>query len=133
MADTMERRVIAFAEQLGRMAGGVQAKADGWMDREALNDQLTRIRDGAADLLGGLSRTSPRSRRPKPLGPTQGRRFTPKAASIPVEAKDRSGGKVGAPGKAHRKAPARVRSVKHSDEMIPKMNAALQRRHDRRS
>jgi hypothetical protein len=35
-ADAMEQRVVAFAEQLGRIAGTFQAKAEGWMDREAL-------------------------------------------------------------------------------------------------
>ena len=33
-ADAMEQRVVAFAEQLGRIAGTIQAKAEGSMDRE---------------------------------------------------------------------------------------------------
>jgi hypothetical protein len=39
-------------------------------------------------------------------------------------AKGRSGGKVDAPGKKHRKPPASTRGVKHSDEMVAKANAA---------
>ena len=39
-ADVMEQRVVAFAEQLGRIVGTVQAKAEGWMDRDALNKQI---------------------------------------------------------------------------------------------
>ena len=53
--DAMEQRVIAFAEQLGRIYGTVQAKAEGWMDREALNKQIAGVRDSAAELLEQLS------------------------------------------------------------------------------
>jgi hypothetical protein len=34
--DGLEERVLAFAEQLGRIAGTVQAKTAGWMDGDAL-------------------------------------------------------------------------------------------------
>ena len=68
-ADEMEQRVLAFAEQLGRIAGAFQAKAEGWMDREALNKQITSVRDGAADLLeqlaGGATKASKRNRPPR--------------------------------------------------------------------
>jgi hypothetical protein len=47
----MEKRVLAFAEQIGRIAGTVQAKAEGWLDRDNLNAQLATIRDSASDLL----------------------------------------------------------------------------------
>ena len=40
--DTMEQRVVAFAVQLGRIAGTFQAKAEGWMDRETLKKQIGR-------------------------------------------------------------------------------------------
>src|ERR1700692_3767090 len=50
-ADTVEQRLVAFAEQLGRIVGTVQARADGWLERRTLTEELTRIRDGAADLL----------------------------------------------------------------------------------
>ena len=32
--DPVEQRLVAFAEQLGRIVGTVQAKADGWLDRK---------------------------------------------------------------------------------------------------
>jgi hypothetical protein len=35
-ANALEQRVVAFAEQLGRIAGTVQAKAEGWMDRHPI-------------------------------------------------------------------------------------------------
>ena len=54
-ADAMEQRVMAFAEQLGRMVGTIQAKADGWMDRETLNKQVASVRDEATRLLEQLA------------------------------------------------------------------------------
>jgi hypothetical protein len=90
-AGTMEQRVLAFAEQLGRIGGTFQAKAEGWMDRDALNKQIASVRDDAAELLeqlaGGLTKASDR---------------TP-AAATPGKTKGRSGGVVDAPGKKHRK------------------------------
>jgi hypothetical protein len=122
--DTVEQRLVSFAEQLGRIAGTVQAKADGWLDRQTLNDQLTRIRDGAADLLDHLgSGMAPIAAVPAKKEKTTARR----AAGM-----GRSGGKVGAPGKTHRKPPPSARGSKHSDEMIPKGNAARRMRHSRR-
>src|SRR4029453_3785351 len=62
LANAMERRVVAFAEQIGRIAGTVQAKADGWMDRDTLYQQIASVRDGAVDLLeqraGGATKAS---------------------------------------------------------------------------
>ena len=119
-ADAIEQRLVAFAEQLGRLAGTVQARADGWMDGPALQEQVTRIRDGAAGLLRQLGAAAARGKA---------------AASIPKKpattTRGRSGGKVDAPGKKHRKPAPRARSVKHSDEMISKGNAARQMRHGR--
>ena len=54
-ADAMEQRVIAFAERVGRMVGTIQAKADGWMDRETLNKQIASVRDDATKLLEQLA------------------------------------------------------------------------------
>jgi hypothetical protein len=91
-ADAMEQRVVAFAEHLGRIAGAFQAKAEGWMDRQALTRQITSVRDGAAELLeqlaGGATKASPRR---------------PAAAPARKDTKGRSGGVVDAPGKKHRK------------------------------
>ena len=49
-----EDRVIALAEQLGRIVGTVQAKAGGLMDRDALMQQISQVRDGATHLLEHL-------------------------------------------------------------------------------
>ena len=102
--DTVEQRVVAFAEQLGRIVGAVHAKADGWLDRQSLNDELTRIRDGAADLLHHLGSGAPAD----PVAAAPAPRRT----------------NVDAPGKRHRKPPPSVRGTKHSDEKIPKVRAA---------
>ena len=91
-ADAMEQRVVAFAEQLGRMAGTIQAKAEGWMDRETLNKQIASVRDGAADLLEQLAGGAPKASKKKPA-----------AAAARGGNKGRSGGVVDAPGKKHRK------------------------------
>ncbi len=90
----MEQRVLAFAEQLGRMAGTIRAKAEGWMDRETLNEQIATVRDGAADLLEQLAG-----------GATKAPKKTPAAAAARGGNRGRSGGVVDAPGKKHRKPP----------------------------
>src|SRR4051794_17487811 len=55
--DAMEQRVVAFAEQLGRIVGTVQARTEGWMDRDALNAQVAGVRDSASELLDQLKNT----------------------------------------------------------------------------
>ena len=52
--ESAEDRVIALAEQLGRIVGTIQAKADGWLDREALKQQISQVRDAATHLLEHL-------------------------------------------------------------------------------
>ena len=93
-ADIMEQRVVAFAEQLGRMVGTVQAKTEGWMDRDALNAQIAGVRDSAAELLDHLAGSV--------TGLTTSAKKAAGAASKPA-GKGRSGGVVDAPGKKHRK------------------------------
>ena len=39
----LEERVLVFAERLRRIAGTVQAKAAGWMDGDALKQELARV------------------------------------------------------------------------------------------
>ena len=113
-AGTLERQVLAFAEQLGYVAGSLQSRAEGLADRERLSRQVTGVRDSAKRLLEQLaSGVASRVRRaPAPKRPVR---------------KARSGGTVDAPGKKHRKpappgpaaAPeraqnARVRAATHT-------------------
>ena len=93
-ADVMEQRVIAFAEQLGRIVGTVQARAEGWMDREALNKQIASVRDSASELLDQLKTTVSKA--------AAATKTTANAAAASTK-KARSGGVVDAPGKKHRK------------------------------
>jgi hypothetical protein len=91
---TLERQVLAFAEQLGYVAGSIQSRTEGLVDRKALSRQVISVRDGAKHLLDQLA-TGVASR--------VRRKSVPKK---PVR-KARSGGTVDAPGKKHRKpAPA---------------------------
>ena len=91
-ADAMEQRVLAFAEQLGRTAGTFQAKAEGWLDRKVLQQQIASIRDGAAQLLEQLGGGAPEVAKKTVAAKAAGRN------------RGRSGGVVDARGKTHRKA-----------------------------
>jgi hypothetical protein len=88
-ADPIEQRLVAFAEQLGRMVGTIQAKAEGWMERETLNRQIASVRDGAAHLLEQLADATKATKTP--------------AAAARGAGRGRSGGVVDAPGKRRRK------------------------------
>ena len=114
--NNVEQRVVAFAEQVGRVVGTVQAKTEGWLDRQKLTEQITHVRDSAADLLKHLSR-----------GNGEG----PKPAAKRAKAADpngRSGGTVDAPGKRHRKPAPSVKGAKHSDTRIAKMRSVNENR-----
>jgi hypothetical protein len=91
-ADALEKRVLAFAEQLGQMAGTIAAKAEGWMDRKTLHKQIASVRDSAAHLVEQLAG-----------GVTKTPKTTPVAAATRSRNTGRSGGAVDAPGKKHRR------------------------------
>jgi hypothetical protein len=92
----LEQQVIAFAEQLGRIVGTVQARTEGWLDPRVLNEQITRVRDGAASLLQQIGAQSDAE--------TDGGN-SPGADRTAARSSNagRSGGVVDAPGKKHRK------------------------------
>jgi hypothetical protein len=109
--DELEKRVLAFAEQLGRIAATVQAKTAGWMDGDALKKELARVRDGAADLLQQLTANAP---------PTAASRPT----AAPSRSRGRSGGIVDAPGKKHRPPMPTDPGATRADSQAAKMRAA---------
>ena len=111
-ADAMDQRVLAFAEQLGRIAGTFQAKAEGWLDGDALTRQIASVRDGAAELLEQLSAsvTTASDRNP--------------AAGPPGKTIGRSGGVVDAPGKKHRKPMRTDPGANLTDSQAAKMRMA---------
>lgn len=112
--DPVEQRMIEVAEQVGRILGTVQAKADGWVDRKALSAEFASVRDKAAEIVKHLAGSDE------------------KAKVVPRHAQGgRSGGAVDAPGKKHRQPPPKTHVAK-SDLRIPKMIAADQTRHRRK-
>lgn len=91
-ADLIEEKVVAFAGQLGLLVGSVQAKAEGWLDRKALGNEIGRIRDSAAALFEQINREST----------STSRRTTGNQSASTARL---SRGPVDAPGKRHRKPP----------------------------
>lgn len=106
-SDGVEQRVVALAEQVGGFLGTVRAKADGWLDREALLKEVGRIRDGATDLLEQMNRAIPLARAAA----------VKSAAAATARA---SRGAVDAPGKRHRKPPPQERLDKRMGEPVGK-------------
>ncbi len=100
-ADGIEPKVIAFAEQLGRLIGAVEARAEGWLDRKTLHAELARIRDGASQLIDRMNRARVSGK---------------KVVSTPAVVARPSRGAVDAPGKRHRKAPPQQRLDKRMGE-----------------
>ena len=111
--DAVEQKVVALAEQMGRLIGTVQAKAEGWLDPQHMRDQLTRIQEGATDLLAHLA--------PGSAAGTSGESARQAAGQ---NSRGRSGGKVDAPGKKHRPPPPSMRPAKPSDDRVAKLKAA---------
>ena len=113
-AEAMEQRVVAFAEHLGRMVGTIQAKAEGWMDRETLSKQLASVRDGAAHLLEQLAGGATIATKKKPAAP-----------AARGGQKGRSGGVVDAPGKKHRKQTPTDPGANIAHSQAAKMRTAM--------
>jgi hypothetical protein len=109
----LEDKVVALAEQMGRLIGTVQAKAEGWLDPQQMRDHLTRIQADATDLLAHLTPGKARDKSNASAG-------APAARS----ARGRSGGKVDAPGKKHRPPPPSQREKKPSNDRVAKLKAS---------
>jgi hypothetical protein len=105
--------VLAFAEQLGRIAGTVQAKTAGWMDGDTLKKELARVRDGAVDLLQHLTADAP------PVAENR-----PTAGAVIRRSRGRSGGIVDARGKKHRSPTPTNPGANRADSQAAKMRAA---------
>jgi hypothetical protein len=114
MVGGLEQRVLAFAEQLGRIAGTVQAKTAGWMDGNALKKDLARVRDGAAELLQELTAGA---RPPVAVSTRTG-------VPAPRKTRGRSGGIVDAPGKKHRRPMPPDPEANRADSQAAKMRDA---------
>jgi hypothetical protein len=109
--EVVEGKVIALAEQIGWFLGTVQNKAEGWLDRDALNKQVTRIRDGASELLKHINNAREA---------TVNAGATKAAASVKNAAPRPSRGPVDAPGKKHRKPPPQEKVDRRMGEPVGK-------------
>ena len=158
----LESQAVALAEQLGRIAGTIEGTAEQWLNRPAIAEQLTRVRDSASQLLESLAGSAAKGRQAvtggagvmseqvrdaatkavnaassavTSLGEAVGRGRTAKrskTASRSKSAKARAD-LAHAPGKKHRKPAPTKRGVKHSDERIPKLRTAAAARQRRKS
>jgi len=116
-------QAIALAEQLGRIAGTIEGTAESLMDRQSLTDQLTRVRDSAAQMLEGLTD-----------GIGKGRKASSAKGKKPARvASARQADPAHAPGKRRRKPGPSIKGLKKSDERIPKMRTAAVVRQRRKS
>jgi hypothetical protein len=155
-ASDLGEQAIALAEQLGRMAGTIEGTTESWLNRQQLADQLTRVRDGATQMLEGLTAGAERGRK---AATTAVRKVPASAKAAEGLAKARaylaSGGGRGrakaktakpasvaatrkadpsrAPGKRRRKPAPTLRGVKKSDLQIPKLRTAEANRQRRKS
>ncbi len=118
-SDLVEEKVVAFAEQLGFLIGTVQAKAEGWLDRKALNKAVGRIRDSATDLLDQVNREGTLQRK------TAAKQTATSATRL-------SRGPVDASGKRHRKPWPQEPIDKHMGEPEGKQMGRKSAKHGRR-
>ena len=88
-----EHKIEEFAEDIGRLLGTAQAKAEGWLgQRQQIAKTLTGIRDTASDLLrqlaGGGARMAAAVRRGagRPKGSGRKRRKMSKEARAKISA-----------------------------------------------
>jgi hypothetical protein len=140
-ASDLGDQAIALAEQLGHIVGTIEGTAQSWAAREKLADQLTRVRDGATQLLDGLTAQAERSRsaamsavrKVRPTAAKRGAARNPKTATTGPATATRQSDPSHAPGKRRRKPAPSMRGVKKSDERIPKMRTATAVRQRRKN
>jgi hypothetical protein len=121
-AADLGEQAIALAEQLGRIAGTIEGTAESWLKRERLAKQLTRVRDGATQMLEGLQQT------PAPAKGTKKTKSAKATAAAPAQANP-----AHAPGKKRRGPAPTMHGVKKSDETIPKARLAEANRQRRKN
>jgi hypothetical protein len=146
-ATVLSEQAIALAEELGRIAGTIEGTAESWLNRQSLAEQLTRVRDGAAEMLESLTAGAERGRAAA-TGSVQTiaadvRRKASQALAAASAGRAAQKAKKGskktkpataqaaqrpdpsrAPGKQRRKPAPTMRGLKKSDERIPKLRTA---------
>ena len=121
--DVVEQKVVALAEQLGWFLGTVRGKADGWLESEAVRTEVTRIRDGAAELMEQVTRATASAQKAALVVGTAARKAAKTAKGpqpVVVTVAKPSRGAVDAPGKKHRKPPPQVKIDKRMGEPVGK-------------
>ena len=121
----LNSQALALAEQLGRIAGTLEGTAEAWLNKASLTDQLTKVRDGASQLLNSLAGAAANGRRA--IQKTNGAK-TSRAVPTRRGASAAGADPAHAPGKKHRKPSPTVHGAKHSDSTIPKAKSAAARR-----
>ena len=118
--DSMEQKVLAFAEQLGRIVGTVQAKAEGWLDRDALNAQISTVRDSASALLDQLGGAASKGAAESRLASGSTRNASGSTGKQPGMTKGGAKGKGGAKDKisAKGKVASKVRASATSGDAV---------------
>ncbi len=154
-ASDLSQQAIALAEQLGRIAGTIEGTAEAWLNRQKLTDQLTRVRDGATEMLDTLTngaekgrktaagtvanftqnvrRTASQAMSAAGVGRTAQKNQKKKTAKGASAAVMRGDDPAHAPGKKRRKPGPTLHGVKKSDERIPKLRTAAAVRQRRKS
>ena len=133
-ASDLAEQAHALAEQLGRIAGTIEGTAESWVNRQQLADQLTRVRDGATQMLEGLTAGAERGRNAATMAVRKVRSRVKAKTAKPVSvAATRQADPSRAPGKRRRKPAPTLRGVKKSDERIPKLRTAAAVRRRRKS
>lgn len=130
----VEAKVVALAEQLGWFLGTVRGKADGLLASDAVQQEVARIRDSAAELMEHVNRAGASAKQMATSAGTSAKKAVAtvgkaaqkatKSATAPAPvvatATKRSGGTVDAPGKKHRKPPPQERLDKRMGEPVGK-------------
>jgi len=126
------QQAIALAEQLGRIAGTIEGSAEAWLNRQSLADQLTRVRDGAAEMLESLTNGADKGRKAAADNLRSLTTKKKKTAGRTAAASTARSDPAHAPGKRHRKPAPSMRGAK-TDETIPKLRTAQAVRQRRKS
>lgn len=124
---------MVLAEQLGRIAGTIEGTAESWLNQQKLADQLTRVRDGATQMLEGLTAGAERGRKAATTVVRKVRGGTAKTVKPAPAAATRQADPSRAPGKRRRKPGPTIHGVKKSDLRIPKLRTAEANRQRRKS
>ncbi len=109
-SNTPETKIEEFAEDLGRLLGTAQTKAEGWLSqRQQIAKSLEGIRDTANTLLGQLTGAAAAVRRG-------------------YSGRGRPPGSTNKRGRARKRKPGRPKGFKMSEEAKQKMREAWARR-----